>query len=71
VAGLQTSLQAFPNPACFSASLSKESFGGFVEFQGVARVPNQKGAFPNLFVTPASFSPHSRLRRTAFRRFAP
>jgi hypothetical protein len=33
-------LQAFPNLACFRPSFSKESFGGFVEVQGVASPQN-------------------------------
>src|SRR5271156_3727746 len=34
---------------------SKESFGGFVEFQGVIRVANPTELFPNFFVAVASF----------------
>jgi hypothetical protein len=34
--------QAFPNFRLFSPSFSKECFGGFVGFQGVAIDPNQK-----------------------------
>jgi hypothetical protein len=48
--------QAFPNLRLFSPNISKESFGGFVGFQGVARVANRKSAFPNLFAASASFS---------------
>src|SRR5271167_1550168 len=36
------SLQAFPNLGCFSPSFSKESFGRFVGFQWIARLPNPK-----------------------------
>ena len=64
--GLQTFLQAFPNLACFSPSFSKESFGGFVEFQRVTRVPNPKAPFPNISSRPPPFglvpnavAPHS------------
>jgi hypothetical protein len=35
-------LQAFPKLGCFSPSISKESFGGFVGFQGLAIDPNPK-----------------------------
>ena len=41
-AHLQAFLQAFPNLGCFSPSLSKESFGGFVGFQRVTRMKNHK-----------------------------
>ena len=37
---LQAFLQAFPNLGCFAPSFSKHSFGGFVGFQGVTRLPN-------------------------------
>jgi hypothetical protein len=33
--------QAFPNPGSLSPSFSKEGFGGFVGFQGVASVPTR------------------------------
>ena len=65
--GLQAFLQAFPNLSCFCPSFSKESFGGFVGFQGVTRPPNHKGPSPNFFVAPASFRPRSRRRRAALR----
>jgi hypothetical protein len=39
----QAFLQAFPNLRLFSPSFSKESFGGFVGFQGVARVAGVAG----------------------------
>ena len=45
--GLQAFGQAFPNLSCFSPSFSKDSFGGFVGFQGLARLPNPKSPFPN------------------------
>jgi hypothetical protein len=41
-ADLQAFLQAFPNLGLFSASFSKESFGGFVGFQWVTKIKNQK-----------------------------
>ena len=43
MAGHLAFLQAFPNLACFSPSFSKQSFGGFVGFQGVTRVPSKRG----------------------------
>jgi hypothetical protein len=66
--GLQAFLQAFPNLSCFRPSFSKESFGGFVGFQGVTRPPNLKAPLPNFFVRLPSFLPHSRRRRAALRR---
>jgi hypothetical protein len=42
-------LQAFPNLGHFSPSFSKQSFGGFVGFQWVARVSNRKSPFSKLF----------------------
>jgi hypothetical protein len=54
-ATLQAFFQAFPNLRLFSPNISKESFGGFVGFQGVVRVANRKSAFPNLFAASASF----------------
>src|SRR5271168_1429484 len=65
--GLQAFLQVFPNLRLFCARISKESFGGFVGFQGVTRVANPKELFPNFFVAVASFRPHSRRRRAGFR----
>ena len=72
--GLQTFLQTFPNLACFSPSFSKESFGGFVEFQRVTRVPNPKGPFPNFSSRPPPFglvpnavAPHSADSAVAIR----
>jgi hypothetical protein len=47
--------QGFPNLRLFSPNISKGSFGGLVEFQGVARVANRKSPFPNLFAALASF----------------
>jgi len=73
VAALQTFLQAFPNSACFSASISKESFGVFVEFQGVARVPNHKRCVskPTSFcLIPDSVAPHSAASRRTRSRLA-
>jgi hypothetical protein len=40
--GLQAFLQAFPNLGCFAPSFSKDSFGGFVGFQVVTRLPNSR-----------------------------
>ena len=67
--GLQTFLQTFPNLTCFSPSFSKESFGGFVKFQRVTRVPNPKSPFPNFSSLPPPFglvpnalAPHSASR---------
>ena len=57
--GLQAFWQAFPNLACFSPRISKESFGGFVGFQWVTRVKTQS-------VHPPNFSP----RRPRFGRIA-
>jgi hypothetical protein len=39
-AALQAFFQASPKLACFAPSFSKQSFGGFVGFQGVTRFPN-------------------------------
>src|SRR5271155_2779348 len=50
--GLQAFLQAFPNLSLFSPSFSKQSFGGFVGFQGVTRPPDQKAPLPNFFAAP-------------------
>jgi hypothetical protein len=65
-------LQAFPKLGCFSPSISKESFGDFGGFQGIARAPNQIDPFPNFFVAPgllsASFQTPSR---AAFCRLPP
>ena len=49
---LQAFLQAFPNLGCFSTSFSKESFGRFVGFQWVARLPNPKSPLPNISLSP-------------------
>jgi hypothetical protein len=49
----------------FSPNISKESFGGFVVFQGVARLPNQKVRFqifsslwPLFGIIPDAVPPH-------------
>ncbi len=42
-------LQTFPNLGRVSPSFSKDSFGGFVGFQWVASLPNQKDPSPNFF----------------------
>jgi hypothetical protein len=39
--------QTFPNFGLFSPRISKESFGGFVEFQGVRWMQTEKAPFPN------------------------
>ena len=57
---LQAFLQAFPNLGCFSPSFSKESFGRFVGFQWVARLPNPKCPLPNILLSPWA----RRTRRT-------
>ena len=59
VAGLLAFFQAFPKPACFCPSFSKDSFGRFVGFQGVASPKNLKDVAPNFFVG-------SRLRSAVF-----
>jgi hypothetical protein len=57
---LQAFLQAFPNLGCFSPSFSKESFGRFVGFQWVARLPNPMSPLPNILLSPGA----RRTRRT-------
>jgi hypothetical protein len=42
----QAFCQPFPNLACFRPRISKHSFGRFMGFQGVTRVPNPKPATP-------------------------
>ena len=49
-AASQAFLQAFPNLGCFCPSFSKESFGRFVGFQGVASLPNRKCGLSKSFV---------------------
>src|ERR1700739_1376664 len=70
-AASQGFLQAFPNLGCFCPSFSKESFGRFVEYQGVASLPNRKCGLSKSFVArrplPAPFRPP----RDTFRRLAP
>ena len=63
--------QAFPNLGCFGPSFSKESFGRFVGFQGVASLPNRKYGLSKSFVAPAPFRPPSSRPRTTFGRLAP
>src|SRR5277367_2006154 len=63
--------QAFPNLACFAPSISKECFGGFVGFQGVASPKNLNDVPPNFFVAPASLQLYSRRLRAVFRRPGP
>src|SRR5271170_4933338 len=77
MAGSKSFLQAFPNLRLFSPSFSKESFGGFVEFQRVTRVPKfqtQKAPFPNFSLRPPPFglvpkavAPHSADSAVAIR----
>jgi hypothetical protein len=52
----QAFLQAFPNLGCFRPSLSKQIFGRFVGFQGVASLKNENDVSPNFFRLPPSFS---------------
>ena len=66
----QAFLQAFPNLGCFRPSFSKQIFGRFVGFQGVASLKNLKEVSPIFFVAPASLQPYSRRRHAVFRRFA-
>ena len=54
---LQAFLQAFPNLGCFSPSFSKESFGRFVGFQWVARLPNPMSPLPNILLSLGSKNP--------------
>jgi hypothetical protein len=49
---LQAFYQAFPNLVAFSPSLSKDSFGGFVGFQGVIVAPNLNSPFSQIFWPP-------------------
>jgi hypothetical protein len=60
--------QAFPNLSCFSPRISKQSFGGFVEFQRVTRVKNSKRPSPNFFAALASLWSYFWRRPVAFRR---
>jgi hypothetical protein len=54
---LQAFLQAFPNLRLFSPSFSKECFGGFVGFQGVARVAGHKVPLSKFFAPAGPLSP--------------
>jgi hypothetical protein len=67
-AASQVFLQAFPNLGCFRPSFSKQSFGRFVGFQGVASLKNLNDVAPNFLRLPASLQPYSSRRRAAFRR---
>src|SRR5271155_6179230 len=49
-AASQAFLQAFPNLGCFCPSFSKQIFGRFVGFQGVASFPNRKCGLSKSFV---------------------
>ena len=64
--GLQSFLATFPSPACFPPRISKESFGGFVGFQGVTRVKNPKCPSSKFFWAPASFWSHCWRHRATF-----
>src|SRR5271163_2434125 len=44
--------RAFPNLACFSPRISKESFGYFGEFQGLTRGSKPKGSISKFFRGP-------------------
>src|SRR5277367_2566529 len=78
-AASQAFLQAFPNLGCFRPSFSKQIFGRFVGFQGVASLKNLNDVSPNFLWLPPPFSripdaaaPHfadSRRSRTAVRGF--
>src|SRR5271170_3026195 len=60
-AASQAFWQAFPNLGCFGPSFSKQIFGRFVGFQGVASLPNRKCGLSKSFVVrrpfPAPFRP--------------
>ena len=68
--GIKANLQAYSKLfqiyACFVQTISKERFGGFVVFQGVARLANGMCWFPNIPSPAAAFRPHSRRGRTTF-----
>src|SRR5271169_1203228 len=63
--------QAFPNLGCFRPSFSKQIFGRFVGFQGVASLKNLNDVPPNFFAAPAPLEPYSSRRHAPFRRPAP
>src|SRR5277367_5450672 len=70
-AASQAFLQAFPNLGCFCPSFSKQIFGRFVGFQGVASLknlndvsPNFCGSRPPFSRIPAAAAPHSAARAT-------
>ena len=56
MAGLLALFQAFPKLACFSTSFSKQSFGGFVRFQGVASLQNPSARTSNFLPLPPPFN---------------
>src|SRR5277367_2002624 len=77
MARLLAFVQAFPKLGCFRPSFSKQSFGRFVGFQGVASLKNLNDLAPNFLRLPPPFSripagatPHSaaprRMRSSAF-----
>jgi hypothetical protein len=70
--GLLVFLQAFPKLGCLAPSFSKQIFGRFVGFQGVASLKNLNDVSLQIFwAAPASLQPYSRRHRAAFRRLAP
>jgi hypothetical protein len=48
----QAFFQAFPNLSLISPSFSKDSFGGSVEFQGLAIESKPKRSFSKFFASP-------------------
>src|SRR5271163_101676 len=58
-AASQAFWQAFPNLGCFRPSFSKQIFGRFVGFQGVASLKNLNDVAPNFFWLPPSLQPYS------------
>jgi hypothetical protein len=60
----QAFFQAFPNLSLFSPRISKESFGDFVGFQGVAKTQNRKSALAKFFVFSLGSKSPSRAAKT-------
>jgi hypothetical protein len=60
VARRQGFFQAFPNLSLFSPRISKESFGDFVGFQGVAKTQNRKSVLAKYFVFSLGSKPIAR-----------
>ena len=72
MAGLLAFFQAFPNPGCFAPSFSKQIFGRFVGFQGVASLKAPKRCLSKFFCgSPPPFSRIPDAAAPAFRRLAP